>query len=138
MRLAIHLTSASRAATPHFHSLPFSSRQIWLGLSSGASMPCSRNLVPSHVSVSPSVTTITMQSAAQTGLVKIKTKPTIHPRMRPANITSQSAFGVSIPQHSLRGKFQRISHILLAVFEHFASSRFDQPLEGALRFSAES
>src|SRR5437016_4096023 len=81
VRLAIHSTSASRAARPHFHSWSFSSRQIWLN--SGASMPSNLNLVPSTVSVSPSET---MGSAAKTGLVKIKTKPAIQPRMKAPNV----------------------------------------------------
>src|SRR5262249_9791761 len=43
------------------------------------SMPSNLNLVPSTVSVSPSKM---MGPAAQTGLVKIKAKPVIQPRMR--------------------------------------------------------
>jgi hypothetical protein len=45
--------------------------------------PSNLNLVPSTVSVSPSET---MGAAAQTGLVKIKTKLAIQPRMKTPNV----------------------------------------------------
>src|SRR6516165_7355878 len=82
VRLAIHSTSASRAARPHFHSWSFSSTQSWLN--SGASMPCNLNVASPSSSVSPSLTMT--RSVAWTEAIKIRPK---QPAIR-ANVPSIS------------------------------------------------
>src|SRR5262245_20982834 len=46
--------------------------------------------------------------------------------------------GLACAQQSLKGEFQCVPHVLLAIFEYFAARGFDRPLEGTLRLSAEA